>query len=289
MIREKKTKSGPLLEADFYPVWSDGRRMPVRAPRKRLSTAAQEKYNHQQAVKKAVRIVSTNFSSGDIKFDPTFLPEEAPLTREAALKIHSNYIRRIKTKRVSELKRINSLLSKSPDDEVLKKKKAKLEQPFKYYGSIQETIYKSGPHKGKSNWHFHMIMTGGIDRDICEDMWPSRARLNCDRFRPEVFGPEAAAKYLARDIAGKRQILCSKNLDKPDDTVKDGTVTPRAVERMAKLRSEDREYWEKRYKGYRFVRCFPRYNEYNGHWYVSVIMYKTDADPPPWSSDKWVA
>ena len=62
---------------------------------------------------------------------------------------------------------------------------------------------------------------------------------------------------------------------------------------MAKLRVDDREYWERRYKGYRFLRCFARFNKYNGHWYVSAIMYKADKNEllPDWKvgEDEWMS
>ena len=72
------------------------------------------------------------------------------------------------------------------------------------------------------------------------------------------------------------------------EELKDGKITRRGVERMAKERVDDREYWEKRYKGYRFVKCYARYNNFNGYWYVSVVMYKTAGAPPKWDIKEWL-
>ena len=40
------------------------------------------------------------------------------------------------------------------------------------------------------------------------------------------------------------------------------------------------------------MRCFSRFNKYNGHWYVSVVMYKADSDGllPDWKieGDDWM-
>lgn len=290
MIREKHTKSGKLFEADFYPIWNDGRRLPIRAPKEKRSTEAQAKYNHSQAVKKAIRIVNANFDTGDVIMHPTYKPDDAPLTEEAAKRDFANYIRRVKTKRASELKRITELMKDRPNDKTLKKQKAKLEQPFLYYCSLEETIYKTGKHKGKSNWHFHLFMTGGVDRDTLEDMWPSKARVNADRFQPERFGPESAAKYIAKDLHGARKILRSKNLkkQKPPKT-KDGRITKNGVQKLATQRVDDKAYWERKYKGYRFLRCFARFNDYNGNWYVSVVMYKNGgAEMPQWEVEEWI-
>jgi len=289
MIREKKTKSGPLLEADFFPVWPNGKRMPERAPKAQRSSEAQAKYNQQQAVKRTIRIINTNFGTGDVWMHPTYEAVNAPSTREDAMRDIRNYIRRVKTKRASELKRVEQMLKKCPEDKRLNEQFAKLSQPFKYYGRIEKQVYKSGPYAGLINWHFHIFMTGGIDRDTLEDMWPKGMRTNADRFQPEKFGPEAAARYASKDPDGDRRFFCSKNLDKPKTSQKDGKTTRRSVERMCALCADDKEFWEKRYKGYRFIRAFPRFNEFNGHWYLSVIMYKTDGSGilPEWKINDW--
>ena len=62
MIREKKIRSGPLLEADFYPVWRNGVRVPTRAPKTKPSTQEQIKYNQRQAEKKLIRLVNATRS-----------------------------------------------------------------------------------------------------------------------------------------------------------------------------------------------------------------------------------
>ena len=289
MQREKQLKSGRLLEIDFFPVWPDGRRVPTRAPKSEITSEAQKKYNQQQAVKRTIRKINANFDTGDIWMCPTYEPEKAPSSREEALRDVRNYIRRVKTKRAAELKRLNKLLQIIPNDVGLQERIKRLSAPFKYYGRIEKQVYKSGRYAGLTNWHFHIFMTGGIDRDILEDMWTKGVRVNADRFQPEKFGPEAAARYTAKDPDGDRRFFCSKNLIKPTEKKIDGKISRRSVERMATLRADDRAYWERRYKGYRFIRTFPRFNEYNGHWYLSVIMYRTNnpADLPEWKIDDW--
>ncbi len=291
MIREKHTKSGKLFEANFYPIWKNGHRVPTRAPKTKRSTEAQAKYNHTQAVKKAVRLVNENFDTGDVLMDITYTAENAPLNEDVAKRIFANYIRRVKTKRASEMKRITKILSDNPNDRNLNKQRKKLKQPFLYYCVLEETIYKSGKHKGKSNWHYHLFMTGGVDRDTLEDIWDENASVNARRFQPERFGPEAAAKYITKDLHGKRKILRSKNLKNPyvpDPSRRDGKTSARQVERWAKERIDDADFWERKYKGYKFIRCYPRKNPFNGRWYLSVIMYKTGNEAPPWKFDEWI-
>ncbi len=290
MIREKQQKSGKLLEIDFYPVFDSGRAMPTRAPQSKASTAAQEKYNHIQAQKRAIRYVNKNFDETDNLIHTTFAAADAPLNKDAALKQSAKYIRRIKAEREKELKRVLTLLKDKPDDQKLIALKKKLSAPFKYYGRCEEIVYKSGEHKGKPNYHFHIFVTGGLDRDLLENLWPSNARVNADRFRPDKFGPEAAARYITKQGSGSSWTLRSKNLEKPDEPkCKDGYISHNQVHKMAKLRVDDAAYWEKKYKGYKFLRCYARFNEYNGNWYVSAVMYKTDQPiTPEWNAPEWI-
>lgn len=287
--REKKTASGPLLEVDFFPIWEDGRKKPFRDPKKKISTAAQKKYNDLQMQKKVVRDINANFDEGDILMSPTYEPSKAPQSYEEVYRDADNYIRRVKRKRAKELKRIKKLLELTPKDQDLLKLKKKLEAPFKYYYSVEEVKYKTGIYAGKSNWHLHMFLTGGLTRDTFEDLWEKSMRVNANRFQPERFGPEAAAKYITKDAKGFRRIKHSRNIVRSKPRNIDGRITKRGVELLAKKRANDAEYWERRYKGYRFIRCFPRYNEYNGHWYVSVIMYRSDkALVPEWKISEWL-
>ena len=112
MYREKQTKSGKLLEVDFYPIFDDGRKIPTRAPKTKESTPEQQKYNAAQAIKKFVRLVNANFDSKDIFLTITFQPQFAPQTEEEARKWMVNYLRRLKNKRQSELKKIEKKIGR---------------------------------------------------------------------------------------------------------------------------------------------------------------------------------
>lgn len=285
---EKQTVSGRLLEADFYPAWDNGSKMPTRPRGKKPSSEAQKKYNDNMAIKRSVRYINANFDSGDLLITYTYEQKFAPLTIEGASRDINNYKRRVKTLRASELKRIEMLLKTDRQNKKYRALLKKLKAPFKYYYTIEEVTYKTGALKGQKNYHIHLFMTGGIDRDTAEELWGLGFRVNAKRFRPETFGPEAAARYISKDPQGRKRFRHSQNLTDPDVKKKSGHITPRGVELMAKQRVDDKEYWERRYRGYRFVRCFARYNKYNGHWYVSVIMYKADSGGvlPDWKI-KW--
>lgn len=283
MIREQRIKSGKLLEVKFYPIFSDGTPIP-RGPKKKESEKSKKEYNDRQAIKNFARLINANLDEEDLFAHLTYVPEKAPESEEEARGDMRNYIRRVKGVREKKYKNVLAELKRNPSDEKLKAKKKKLSKPFKYAYSVEVVEYKSGINKGKKNYHFHLFMTGWgeSDRDEAEKLWTKGRRCNCDRFRPREFGPEAAARYVAKSPAGVRRFSCSKNMDKPVvEPPRDGKVSSRQVERMVKERSEDRAYWEKRHAGYEFLgfekppkEC---YNEYNGYYYLTVKLYK---NPP---------
>lgn len=294
MINEKITLSGKLLEVDFYPVWKNGHRVPEKMPA--LSLPEQIKYNHRQCEKRLIRLVNANFDDQDIIMHPTYSSENAPLDEERARKDLKNYLARVKRKRISELKKVIKLLDELPQTatfESLRQKltaqKRKLEQPFKYIYVIETVIYQRGIYKGLQNYHFHLFVTGGLDRTVYEDMWKGGIRTNADRFQPKKYGPEAIAKYMAKSHrSGSKAYVCSRNIEDPDEKIKKSRLTPGGVEKLAKQRSDDKEYWEKRHKGYRLLETYPRYNQYNGHWYLTVIMYAdSGGELPEWKYAEW--
>lgn len=302
MERERRTVSGPLLEIDFFPVFENGRRMFRHAPKESMSSEAQKRYNQIQAQKKLVRLVNANFNHTDYFAHYTYRPEDAPQSEEEARADMRNHLRRVKRKRTAEYERVcreiedtKELLRSNPDNKFLQDtlnrlsdEVKKLKEPFKYIYVIECVRYRSGINKDRMNWHFHLFMTGGLKDKLIESLWVNGGRMNCNNFQPDKFGPEAAAKYMAKDPQGSRRFSCSKNLDKPMVVAKDGKLTRQGVERIAKQRINDKEYWEKKYKGYRFLQCYARFNDYNEHWYISVVMYKSDEKAPPWSATEWI-
>lgn len=301
MQREKRTFSGPLLEVDLYPVFSDGRKMPTRAPKSKVSKEQQKKYNRLIAQKKLIRLVNENFDNTDYFMHPTYEGLYAPFDETAARRDMVNYLRKVKRTRITKLKKLREDLKEAkalaqamPNSkylihnlDLLKKQVKKLAQPFKYVYAIEKQIYKSGKYAGLVNYHFHLFCTGGLSAHEMERIWKKGIRCNCNRFQPETFGPEAAAKYMSKDPQGTKSFSASRNLSKPKEKTRDGKITKRNVERIAQQRVDDAAYWESKYKGYRFLRCYSRYNEYNGHWYVTAVMYKTGGAPPRWEETEW--
>jgi len=299
--REKKVLSGALMEVDFFPIWEDGRRLPTRAPKSSPSTGAQIRYNELCAKKKLIRLVNENFSKVDYFGHLTYRVSEAPMDEKQARKDINNYLRRVKRKREKQLEKKKAALKDAKDallalpgnillrDTViqLQKQVKLLKKPFKYIYAIERVSRTTGRYAGRDNWHFHLFISGGLTSAMMEELWDAgTARIN--NFRPDRFGPDAAALYIIKDPQGRKRFAYSKTIRQPKiPKPKDGKVTKRQVERMCNERLDDAAYWQRRYKGYRFLRAYPRENPYNKQWYLTVIMYRTDADPPEWKEDEW--
>lgn len=293
-IQEKKTVSGKLLEVDFYPVWKNGHRVPEKAAA--MSPPEKIKYNHRQCEKRIIRLSNKNFDDEDNIMHPTFSPKNAPSSAEEARKVVKLYFDRVRRKRKSELKKITKQLDELPDTktfdglrEKLIKKKRKLSQPFKYIYVLEEIIYQRGKYAGLVNYHFHIFLTGGLDRREYEKLWKGGVRVNCDTFQPETFGPEAIGRYMVKaHVFGRKAYVCSRNIEDPDEKITKSRFSAEGIKKLAKERVDDSAYWEKRYKGYRLLKTYPRFNEYNGYWYMSVVMYAdSGGEPPKWNFDSW--
>ena len=297
MIKEKNTKAGKLLDIDFYPCFDNGKKIPSGPKTAKGSTEAQKKYNENQSVKQAVYIINENFDDNDNILSLTFSPENAPQTVEELHRHVNNYFNRLKRRRKKDLKRVVELLKALPDGEIfdderkkLELKKSKLEAPFKWFYTKEEIEYQRGPYKGRKNFHPHIFITGGIDRTVLEEMWPYGARCNADRFQPDRFGPETMAKYMMKDPKGYRRFCCSRNISRTykQPKIKNARFSAGHLAKLSQERCDDAQYWEKKYPGYRFLRAFPRFNEYNSHWYLTIVMYAAGDGPvPKWDMDNW--
>ncbi len=248
MYREKHIKSGKLFEAEIYPVFRDGRRMPERAPKKRPSRQEQKNLNEKNARKKLVRLINTNFDEHDIVIHGTYRDDEMPIDEKQVKRDIVNYINRLRTYR-----KRNGL----PE--------------IKYIYVIEAKVSKK---TGLLRWHFHMIASG-MNRDDAEKLWRHGDWTNADRLQPNEKGCESLANYMSKDPQGRKRWASSRNLKKPTiPPPKDGGVTKIGAKRMATLHIDDAAYWERRYKGYRFLSCEAAWNDFNLHWYVNVTMRK---------------
>ena len=245
--RTKTIISGNYLEVEIFPVTAHGHR---HDRKRKLSREAQKNLNDKNAAKKLERLINNNFVPGDILITLGYNKDLRPNSYEQTLKDVQKYIRRVKNYR---------------------KKKSLPE--IKYIYVIECS--------GANNWHVHLIMSQ-IPRDEAESLWTHADFVNSKAFQPTVQeGGAAFANYIAGNKGKKskpvrdwRRWNCSKNLKQPKERTNDNTHTRREIARIARERIDDKEYWQRKYKGYNFISAVPVFNEFNGWWYLYVKMYK---------------
>ncbi|MCQ2479008.1 MAG: hypothetical protein MJ120_00100 [Clostridia bacterium] len=282
-IGEKRQKAGDMLIIDYYPVFDNGNKKPIRAAKEKRSTDEQIRYNRAQATRKLIMLVNANFSNEDFYLHLTFSAENEPADERCARKEISNFFRRVKRYRNRQLdvaetlyKEICEEAKAYPNSKTIQKRREELKSKIKELKADFKYIYCV---EKKNKWHFHLFMTGaGIEKKEIEQFW-GKGFVRNNKYKPETFGPEAAAAYMAKDPKGSKSFAHSLNLKKPKTKKKIANFKHKKHFELATKRCDDKKYWENKFKGYRFLRCNSRLNPYNNCYYITLVMFRTDVDP----------
>lgn len=267
--REKIYRTGEYLEVDIFPVFHKGGTGSRRKAKYKPTSAMQARLNQRRAEEALTRLLNENFTDDDIEITLTYDDEHLPSDCDKAFRDADNYIRRVKRLRgkrgLSELKFCKVL--------------------------------------GGGRFHFHIVMSGGIDRDELERMW-GLGYANSKRLKFSSGGVAGLAHYIANQLdasdefggedlfslydidvetgeatekprerkKGQRRWSCSKNLRRPAPEIREGRISAGKVEELATFDAESRAVYEKLYPGYEFVSARPYYNPENGGYYLQVRM-----------------
>jgi len=228
-----------------------------RAKKKKESPPKQRNLNDKNARRYFIQLVNTNFGDEDLHVALTYA--EAPETIEEAEKEVSNYLRRI-----SHRRKRDGLA------------------PLKYV-----LITEGGNGKGdkKKRIHHHIIMNGGLDRNVVEDLWRRPRKkgqkkgdwigfVNADRLQTNDYGLEAVARYLMKSPSGKKRWSSSKNLDKPVSRPNDHKYSRRQVERIVRDELDNQLYWKKIYPEWDVTQSKAVYNDING-WSIYLKLRRS--------------
>lgn len=232
--RTQTIKSGAALEVNACPIVIN--REMRRKMRGAVTSAAQERVNATNRWRRVARLLNANFGAGDVWITLTYngaCPEQ-----DRARKDVRNFLDRVKR---------------------LRKKRGLPE--FKYLGTIEHA-----DGEGETvRLHHHIVMSGGLDRDELEGMWP-HGYAQTRRLQPDPdYGLDGMARYIVKGarvhammrkpgVTRWRSWTCSRNLIQPRVTVADHKLSRRRVERMAAdLPGAAKEIFERLYKGYRFL------------------------------------
>lgn len=239
-IREKKIYCGKSYrEVDIFQ-YTDAQYRATRRTRSkkvRESEPKQKNLNDINARRYFIQLGNLNFGDDPdaLHVSATYSPKYLPATVEDAEREATNYLRRISYRREKE-----GL------------------PPLKYLLITSYTTKRNSDTPVRI--HHHIVMNGGLDRDVVEELWRKRKRkgqkkgdrigfCNADRLQADENGIAALCVYLVKQSGGKKRWTSSQNLERPTSRTNDGKYNRRQIEKWARERP-GREFWEKKYPGW---------------------------------------
>ena len=266
--REKKIDCGDYREVDIINRTDNAEQAAKGKRRKRhkVSAPKQQELNDKNAKRYLVQLGNGNFGKGDYHITCTYavLPESVA----AAEKRVQRYLARIAYRRM-----VMGL------------------EPLKYILVTEYKYTKDGTAIRRV--HHHIIVNGGIDRDLLELMWTDTrinwrrvdnpdyrdsiqrtGWCNVDRIQPNENGIEALCKYVLKDPQGKKRWSSSRNLIRPEMLPPaDKKYRPRQIENLVKSPDGGRAFFEKQYRDYHITHIEPVYYDETG-WHVYLKMWR---------------
>lgn len=246
--RERRWYCGDYLEIDVFPVFPSAR---GRSPKKKPTPELQQKLNEHNAEMKLIRLLNANFTREDLEIHLTYSDANLPETDEIAARDVQNYIRRVKRLR------------------------KRLGLPELKYICVAEG-------GGEKRYHFHVTLSGGVDRDELEKLW-GYGYANSRRLQFNANGVEGLARYVTKQFRTKKESgstvfrkrwCASKNLVLPPPKDRDGRISERRLKRIVRDELSPVELFERNYPGYRFASEYKSENGFNGGFYLCVRMYR---------------
>ena len=184
------------LDVDIYPVWDKQR---GRGPKRRPTSEVQEKLNQKNAERELARLLDTNFTQNDLRFDLTYNDAHLPKNDEEALRDAANFIRRVKYQRrklgLSELKCV--------------------------------IVTAVGAKSGR--YHHHIVMSGGLTIEQLAALWRPRGFTTLKPLELDDNGFVGVANYFARQNSVGKRWRTTRNLERPRQHQRDGKISAHRV------------------------------------------------------------
>lgn len=255
-IKRKLIISGSIVEVEIFPVWDTKN---INRGKKSGPTKTEQKLvNTRNAIKRVVRLINANFTERDMWITVGYKGGTEPYSYERCKKDIKNYIERLRT-----VCRNNSW------------------EDIKYIYTIEKNK--------RGQYHAHLVMNFP-DRDIAEKKWGHGKYPQARRLKPDDFGLEGMAKYVAKNIEDKISLDAdeegikrnsygwSLNLDKPVIHESYTSIKKSKVEKIAKDDALRVEYFNthKDYKKYKYLTSNVTYSRYTDGCYIYAKFRKKE-------------
>lgn len=236
--REKSYITGEYRDVYIYPVYKPAK---TRGKKAKPSTEVQQKLNERHAHEKLTRLAHANFTRSDYALGLSY--DNNPADDKTATKAVKNFLRRLARMR----------------------KKLGLDA-LKYICITERST--------KGRYHHHLIINGGINRDLVENLW-GLGYANTKRLQFADTGIAGLTKYMVKDFAGGKRWNASKNLIDPQPKTNDSRVKSR--KRASDLaKGNDKDMWQQLYPEYQVVDLLPFHHEDTGGVYLFARLRRLD-------------
>jgi hypothetical protein len=221
-----------------------------RGHRNKITCESRAKLNAKNAKHRMADLLHCNFGGKDIALRLSYSDDEMPFTIEDAIRNVQNFIRR--------LRRIY---------------KAAAIKKIKY-------IYVT-EMSGNGRIHHHLIITGGVDRNLIEKTW-GLGYCNSKRLQFSENGLNGIAEYFQKEPKGKesnkriRRWNSSQGLDTPKVSRRDYVVTNKTA-KYIDSNPDDYNYIRDLYPNYEVGHVEPTaINDVSTGLFITIYLYKPE-------------
>lgn len=225
IYREKRITSGSILEAEIYPI-SIFDRKKSRSRKRKECSIKKKNLNLNETKKYFERLINRNFKDKvDWYITLSYTEKTLPKTEKRLIADRDNYI-----------KALRRYAKKNELGEVK---------------VIAVTEYNTKRGKKKIRMHHHMIVSGNIPREICEEKW-KKGRKKVLHLEADENEFKDLANYMLKDPKGNSRYYRSRNLEEPIYAINDYKYSNKKVNEMSRAQNE-RAYFEKLYPGMKYL------------------------------------
>ena len=243
-IRERVHVCGDYADVEVFPVYQPAGK---RRKKCRPTSEIQEKINQRNAERKLVRLVHNNFTEKDLAIGLSYDKEHLPESIDEAKKALRRFLRALRAE-------------------------------YKRHGLELKYITTTEQGKTTGRVHHHMILNGGVDRDVIEKLW-GNGYANTKRLQFGKTGVAGLACYMVKGQIDYRRYNCSRNLDRPVPAEYDGRMGMAEQARLADMIENGTIYteMERVYPDFECVETEAVRNEFNGGLYLRIFLRRRSA------------